>query len=265
VTRRRARARRAAFLLLIAAAGCATSAPPVPPALARAEPEIESVAHRRGDSAAPSGPLRVTVRMAKEPDLASLAPPAVIAREDLELAAAIVLASGALAALGCAICLSNAVVAGGFGLVYLPLAAVINAADRAQVGRIQHALAAVDFAPRADEAMRRFLGARAEPGASGLGATEVELVVIGYGFAPLPSGHACFFLDSRLRVTRGGGAPSEDAIVLGPFRRSDDAPPPHCSSRSALDSGDGQETRLAAEESAEILAAIAASRLAESL
>jgi hypothetical protein len=202
--------------------------------------------------------------MATAPDLARMAPPAVIAREDLELAATIVIASGALAVLGCPICLSNAVVAGGFGVVYLPLAAVINATDRAQVARIERALATVDFAPRTEDAMRRFLGERAAPEASTGAAAEVELVVIGYGFAPLPHGRACFFLDARLRVTRGVGAPSEDAIVLGPFRRSDDAPPPHCGSRGDLDADGGRRTRLAAEESAEILAAIAASRLEES-
>jgi len=266
VTRRRARAVRAALAAGIAAAGCATPAapPPPPPLTARAEPEIESVAHARGESSAPSGPLRVAVRMATAPDLARLAPPAVIAREDLEMVAALVLASGALAILGCPICLSNAVVAGGIGLVYLPLAAGINAADRAQVARMQRALATVDFAPRSEEALHRFLGARAEPGAPGPAAAEVELVVLGYGLAPLPSARACFFLDSRLRVTRAGGEPIEDAIVLGPFRRSDDAPPPHCAARDALDAHGGRLTRLAAEESAEILAAIAASRLAES-
>jgi hypothetical protein len=228
------------------------------------EPAIEIVAHARGESAAASGPLRVGVRMATEPDLARLAPPPVLAREDLELAAELVLASGALAVLGCPICLSNAVVAGGFGVIYLPLAAVVNAADRAQVARIQGALAAVDFAPRCAEGLRRFLGARAEAETSDAGAAQVELVVIGYGFAPLPSGRACFFLDSRLRVTRPGAAPVEDAIVLGPFRRSDDAPPPHCSSRDDLDADDGRLVRVAGEESAEILAAIAASRLSES-
>lgn len=261
MTPRGARARPAMCALLTAALGCATTQSP-PPVTFQAAPEIEVVAHAFAESAAP-GPLRVAVRMATEPDLASLAPPAVLARENLEIVVGIVLASGALAVLGCPICLSNAVVAGGFGLVYLPLAAVDSAVERAQIARIQQALATVELAKRGEEALRRFLGERARADASSDSTTEVELIVVGYGFAPLPSNRACFFLDSRLRVTRAG-VTSEDAIVLGPFRRSDDAPPPHCDSRDALDANAGERTRLAAEESAEILAAIAASRLAES-
>jgi hypothetical protein len=244
--------------LLTAALGCATTQR-ARPVTVQMQPEIEYVAHSLGESAA-AGPLRVAVRMATEPDLASLAPPDVLARENLEIVTGIVLASGALAVLGCPICLSNAVVAGGFGLVYLPLVAVDNAMERARVARIQRALATVELAPRSDEALHRFLGERAQ--AAGAPAA-VELIVVGYGFAPLPSNRACFFLDSRLRVTRAG-VTREGAIVLGPFRRSDDAPPPHCESRDALDANEGERTRLAAEESAEILAAIAASRLAES-
>jgi len=248
-----------AFVLAALALACAhpSGSAPAPLPAPPPEPAIEIVPHARGESAAASLPLRVTVRMATEPDLLGLNPRAIVTREDLILAAQLLLASGALAALGCPICLSNAVVGAGFAVVYLPVAAALSSAERAEVARIEDQLATVDFAARADESLRRFVAA--DPAAP----ASAELLVIAYGFAPLTSDRACFFLDARLRVSSDSRA-SEGTILLGPYLRSDDAPPPHCALHTALDADGGRLTRRVAEESAEILAAIAAHRLGES-
>jgi hypothetical protein len=256
MTARRARGVNSALATAVIAVACAQPSGP-PPAGPPLRPQIEIVPHTPGEAAAPRLALRISARMATEPDLASLAPPAIVTREDLALAGQLLLASGALAALGCAICLSNAVVAGGFALVYLPVAAALSTAERAEVARIRAALAEVDFAAQAGESLARFVSS--DPDA----ATSAELLVIAYGFAPVASQEACFFLDARLRVVSDSGT-RESAIALGPYRRSDDAPPPHCAVHSALDADGDRLTRRVAEESAEILAAIAAHRLAES-
>jgi hypothetical protein len=190
--------------------------------------------------------------MASEADLAALAPPEGQVREVLELSGAILLSSGVLAALGCPICLSNAVVAAGYAVMATPVVAAVDAAEHAEARRVEESLAARDLPARTRAALVRLRPDAARGPAGG------ELIVLGYGFAEAGEHGACFFLDARL-VAAG----REQAILLGPWRRSDDAPAPHCASRHDLAAEGGGLTARIADESAEILAGLVASRLAE--
>jgi len=189
--------------------------------------------------------------MASDADVEALVPEGTV-HQMLVLSGTILLASGMLVALGCPICLSNAVVAAGYAVVGVPVAVALDAHDRAEARLVEDTLAARDLPTRTRDALARLRpdAATAAPGG--------ELVVLGYGFAGAGEHGSCFFLVARLAAAGG-----EEEILLGPWRRSDDAPAPHCASRSELAANGGALTAHIVDESAEILAGVVASRLVE--
>jgi hypothetical protein len=232
--------------------GCAAAqAPPPAPPAPDGGRTVERVPHLAGAFGPGAARLPVSVRMASEADLAALEPPEGQVREVLAASASLLLSSGVLAAMGCPVCLSNAVVAAGYALVAAPAAAAVDAAEHAEARRVEEALAEGDLPARTRAALVRLRPDAAQ------GPAGSELIVLGYGFAEAGERGACFFLDARL--VAGG---REEAILLGPWRRSDDAPAPHCASRHDLASAGGGLTARIADESAEILAGLVASRLA---
>jgi hypothetical protein len=236
-----------------AALGCvAAQGPPAAPPAPDDGRTVDRVPHLASAFDPGAGRLGVSVRMASEADLAALEPPEGQVREVLEISGAILLSSGVLAAHGCPACLSNAVLAAGYALVAAPVAAAVDAAEHAEARRVEQALVARDLPARTRAALAR-LRPDAAPGIE-----DAELLVLGYGFAEAGERGACFFLDAHL--VAGG---REQVVLLGPWRRSDDAPPPHCASRRELASRGGDLTTRIADESAEILAGLVASRLAE--
>jgi hypothetical protein len=245
--------RRAAALAVFALACAAPPAPPSAPLAPAAVSSVERVPHTVGAFGADAARLPVSVRMASEADLAGIAPPKDQVRDILKMSGQLLLASGALAALGCPICLSNAVVAAGFAIVGTPIIAAVDAIEHAEARRVAAALAAADLPARTGEALAR-LRPDAAPGAAG-----AELLIVGYGFAEAGADDACWFLEASLRA-----GDREETILLGPWRRSDDAPAPHCASRKDLAAGDGRLTAHVVDESAEILAGLVTTRLAES-
>jgi hypothetical protein len=195
--------------------------------------------------------------MASEADVADLGPAPGQIREVLETSGAILLASGLLAAIGCPICLSNAVVAAGFAAVSVPVIAATSAVERHQQGQVQRALLSGDLPGHIRASL-----ARLRPGSPVHGLQDVqaaELLVMAYGFANAGEHDACFFVDARLRI-----GSRDDQLLLGPWRRSDDAPAPHCATRAQLAAQDSAQTAHILAESGEILAGMVARRLEES-
>jgi len=211
---------------------------------------VERVEHVAGAFGPGAAALPVAVRMASEADLSGLAPE-FGTKEMLRISGAIVLESGMLVALGCPVCLSNAIAAAGLLVVLTPVVAVSDAHERAEAHRVEAELEARDVTARTRDALARL---RPAP-AAGPGA---ELVVVGYGFAKTEREGACFFLAAQLRANG-----VEQELLLGPRRRSDDAPAPHCASRSALAAHEGALTARVVDETAEILAGLVATRLEE--
>jgi len=239
--------RRAAALAAFALA-CAAAPPPAPAVV----PSVERVPHAVGAFGPEAARLPISVRMASEADVAGIAPPAGQVRDLLKLSGMILLSSGALVALGCPICLSNAVMAAGLAIVGTPVVAAVDASEHAEARRVEAALTAADLPARTGEALARLRPEAARGAAGG------ELLIVGYGFAEAGEHGACWFLDARLRAGE-----REETILLGPWRRSDDAPAPHCASRNDLAAGDGRLTAHVVDESAEILAGLVTTRLAE--
>lgn len=170
------------------------------------------------------------------------------------------LASGALGLAAPPMFASGLVVG---GLLLAPGALIISSMDRRDWEQTANALKSTDFERqllRATETRaRRSLPA---PAASNNTAPVlVELVVNAYGLAGSRQKGVCFIASIDLVATHAGNELLRDRMIIAPFERSTDAPPPQCATMERMAEREGQLVRDTAAIYAEVLAVMAIDRL----
>jgi hypothetical protein len=155
---------------------------------------------------------------------------------------------------------SGSLVAGA--LILVPLAVGLDSVQRRQHERIAGALEGADFQGE----LRAQLGRSMVPhGAAGESAHRLSAIVIAYGLIPKYAdqryGPFCLVADVDLVLHAGERETWRDTVYLEPYRRSADAPPPVCATLERFAARDGGALRDAIAQYAQVVAAIARSRL----
>jgi len=170
------------------------------------------------------------------------------------------LASGALGLAAPPMFASGLVVG---GLLLAPGALIISSMDRRDWEQTANALKSTDFERqllRATEARaKRSLPAPAA--SSDTAPVLVELVVNAYGLAGSRQKGVCFIASIDLVATHSGNELLRDRMIIAPFERSTDAPPPQCATMERMAEREGQLVRDTAAIYAEVLAVMAIDRL----
>lgn len=253
----------AALLACALVAGCGTSPDGAAPASGYQprDPasEIERVPVRRLERSADVPPLPVTVvvRSAAGPDLGPVdrsRERTVEEKKTLEGAGAIATALAAAA---------PPLYAGtiALGSLLAPAATGLELYERRYQTTIVRTLQEVDLPGQIRSALVR----RAAPPADGTAPATLTVTVRTFGLAPRSGTCAncaiCVVADAELVVAQDGAELLRDPLLLTPWRRSTDAPPPLCATMKELAENDGRRLRDAILETAQVLAAMTVHRL----
>jgi len=244
------------------AAGC--EAPPTP---ARAEPVKQEATRRLGPQVqrvkhevfslpeiCPVGYPEVAVRLTRKADLPITPFPSNFIRGA---------GSGAgLAAVGvCATMLYPMAQGAAVGGIILgPSLLIMGIVNETHAKAIKSAIEDTDLPARLQSATQSRL--KRELGGELRTNCRVEVMISHYGFIDDGyTGQVVFALDAEIRVITMEKRVFEDQLLLGPFHRSDDVPPPHRATFDEFGRDRGGLARRILEEQAEIIAAVIAARL----
>jgi len=253
----------AAILACALLAGCGSSPDDAAP-VAGYQPrdpasEIERVPARRLERAPelPPFPVTIAVRAAAGPDLGPVdrsREKTVEEKRTLEGAGAIATALAAAA---------PPLYAGtiALGSLLVPAATGLELYERRYQNTIVRTLQEVDLPGQVRSALVR----RAVPPSGEAVPTGVSLTLRTFGLAPRSGTCAncaiCIVADAELVVTQDGTELLRDPLLLTPWRRSSDAPPPLCATMKEFADNDGRRLRDAILETAQVLAAMTVHRL----
>ena len=221
--------------------------------------EIERVPARRLERAAelPALPVSVVVRSAAGPELGPVdrsREKTVEEKRTLEGAGAIATALAAAA---------PPLYAGtiALGSLLVPAATGLELYARRDQNTIVRTLQEVDLPGQLRSALVR----RAAPPPPDTAPATVAITIRTFGLAPrsgtCPTCAICVVADAELVVTQDGTELLRDPLLLTPWRRSVDAPPPVCATMTEFAERDGRLLRDAILETAQVLAAMTVSRL----
>lgn len=170
---------------------------------------------------------------------------------------------GGLAVFGIGVTLLNPFAQGAAigGILLTPMLATMGYLNSQQRAVLTKALVEANFPQRVGDSLHsRLVGS--QPGAGG--GPRLEVLILGYGlFSDVPgSPSLCWTADAEVRVvTAEDQAIFRDDLFWGPYRRSEDVPPPQCASLQEFAAEDGKLARRTFSEAGEILGAVIARRL----
>ena len=146
------------------------------------------------------------------------------------------------------------------GILLGPTFLVMGVVNDAHMKAIKAAMSDVDLPARlqstAQSRLARRLGGDLRPDC------RVEIMILHYGL--IDDGHTgqlSFTFDAEVRIVVTGTVVFSDKFLMGPFRRSDDVPPPHRATFGEFGRDGGDLTRRTLEDSTEVIAAVIAARL----
>lgn len=212
-----------------------------------------------------SGPISVEVRMARAAELENLE--LVTQDEALTiLLGGIILVGAGLGAAGVTMAVpvwAVPALKGAMGLAATtPGGTALVGLEGYRQSVLEDSVAKVDFSRLTQTALRRRLRATEASPDDEAPERSVEVMILGYGLVRGPQADsACSFLQALIRLHLPGHDTQEDWVFIEPSRRSDDAPPPYCTTVKRFIANGGELVRQTWTESAEILAAIVARRL----
>ena len=221
--------------------------------------EIERVPVRRLERSPelPALPVFVAVRAAAGPDLG----PVDRSREKMVEEKRTLEGAGAIAtALAAA---APPLYAGtiALGSLLVPAATGLELYERRYQNTIVRTLQEVDLPSQLRSALVR----RAAPAAGEGPPANVTVTIRTFGLAPRSGTCAncaiCVVVDAELTVSHEGTELLRDPLLLTPWRRSTDAPPPRCATMKEFAENDGQRLRDAILDTAQVLAAMTTRRL----
>lgn len=253
----------ATLLALVLLAGCGARPDDPATAVAAYQPrdpasEIERVPARRLERAPelPPMPVSVVVRAATGPELGPVdrsREKTVEEKKTLEGAGAIATALAAAA---------PPLYAGtiALGSLLAPAATGLELYERRYQNTIVRTLQEVDLPTQLRSALVR----RAAPAPPGASPATITITVRTFGLAPrsgtCPTCPICVVADTELVVTQDGTELLRDPLLLTPWRRSVDAPPPVCGTMKEFAENEGRLLRDAILDTAQVLAAMTVSR-----
>lgn len=237
----------AAVLSMTVTLGCASE-----PRKSAANPfAIERVPYPAFDVSAMkgSGFAHVEVRFARAPEVSHVWPNSLF--EGLG-------AGAGLTAAGVGVTLLNPFAGGAVvgGVLVTPIWVTLGIMNENARTSITTALREVDFPNRLQGAIQ----SRLAKGSSGGPDSHVKLEILILGYGLLRAGSRedwfCFSFDGEVKVTAADQVLYQDRVLMEPYRRSLDVPPPRCASLYEFGEDNGKVARETLVDASEVLAAV---------
>jgi hypothetical protein len=147
------------------------------------------------------------------------------------------------------------------GILLLPLGSYVYRHEKKVQNTIHLALINAHFTQAVDEATKRRLK-RAFP-QEDVPKLNVEVVIETFGVEPAYKNQNCFVIAAVMKICGGDDDLKEYRLVITPWERSPDAPPPYCATLEQFARDEGRLVKDTLAEYSELLAVMAIDRIRE--